>query len=394
MTTTPISDAVNNLDSVSTEHPQVLDSKECNAVPPNLEQPVLLTYRACGIGLFGVGMRFLGMPLEKIALFLNSSQVQHGSSSVLRQALQLTFPNGNLLAPYRVVGPASLRAWFLQYSVMGFCFQGVDHGLSHLLQVRPVYYGAELMEEAKPSTDPTSWNDAAKSSLKLLVAPLLSAALETQVSNRAEVQRYFGKEQMAQIESTMLRSQRGNISSFLRSSAGPAFSPCFMRNFIMCQTTFVLTPVTYKLYFPQEHKTPTSLFWYGLAMNVFVGNGIAITQQALWGRSLDYLAKNGRIDYRAILQEAWAKEGRQAFFTAPKWSSRVMMNAPAQGVLPWFYNEVLPLGEGTVKSLLRRCYSIASEVPQSQPQIQQHSQTHPTQPLATCSNRRRDSEKG
>jgi len=29
------------------------------------------------------------------------------------------------------------------------------------------------------------------------------------------------------------------------------------------------------------------------------------------------------------------------------------MNAPAQGVLPWFYNEVLPLGEDAVLSTVR-----------------------------------------
>merc|ERR1712146_791511 len=116
-------------------------------------------------------------------------------------------------------------------------------------------------------------------------------------------------------------------------------------NLIMCQTTFIVTPITYKLFFPQEKKNNTSLFWYGLAMNVFVGNVFAITQQSLWGRSLDYLAKHGRIRYSAIIKESLEKEGTRAFFTTPKWASRVMMNAPAQGVLPWFYNEVLPLGE-------------------------------------------------
>ena len=40
-----------------------------------------------------------------------------------------------------------------------------------------------------------------------------------------------------------------------------------------------------------------------------------------------------------------------AFITPSKWISRVLMNAPAQGTLPWFYNEVLPLGEGPVRAL-------------------------------------------
>ena len=122
----------------------------------------------------------------------------------------------------------------------------------------------------------------------------------------------------------------------------------------MCQTTFIVTPITYKLFFPQEKKNNASLFWYGLAMNVFVGNVFAITQQSLWGRSLDYLAKHGRIRYSAIIKESLEKEGTRAFFTAPKWASRVMMNAPAQGVLPWFYNEVLPLGEEAFLTAVKR----------------------------------------
>ena len=116
----------------------------------------------------------------------------------------------------------------------------------------------------------------------------------------------------------------------------------------MCQTTFLLTPITYKLYFPQEQKSKTTLFWYGLSMNIFVGNVFAITQQALWGRTLDYASQHGKIVYTNIIQEGFRADGVGAFFTGPKWFSRVMMNAPAQGVLPWFYNEVLPLGERSV----------------------------------------------
>ena len=121
----------------------------------------------------------------------------------------------------------------------------------------------------------------------------------------------------------------------------------------MCQTTFVLTPITYKLYFPQEQKSKSSLFWYGLSMNIFVGNVVAITQQALWGRSLDMLAREGTIDYGVVIKNGLQKEGMSAFFTVPKWCSRVMMNAPAQGVLPWFYNDVLPLGERSVLTLVK-----------------------------------------
>ena len=55
--------------------------------------------------------------------------------------------------------------------------------------------------------------------------------------------------------------------------------------------------------------------------------------------------------------EGLSKEGMAAFFTPAKWFSRVLMNAPAQGTLPWFYNSVLPLGEarcvGAMRSVVR-----------------------------------------
>ena len=40
-----------------------------------------------------------------------------------------------------------------------------------------------------------------------------------------------------------------------------------------------------------------------------------------------------------------AADGFAAFFTPSKWFTRVLMNAPAQGTIPWFYNEILPMGE-------------------------------------------------
>lgn len=60
------------------------------------------------------------------------------------------------------------------------------------------------------------------------------------------------------------------------------------------------------------------------------------------------------MNYTATIREGISKEGVAAFFTVPKWFSRVLMNAPAQGTLPWFYNEILPLGEEPVLRLLRR----------------------------------------
>ena len=120
-----------------------------------------------------------------------------------------------------------------------------------------------------------------------------------------------------------------------------------MRNFVMSTTSFVMTPTLYQLYYPQEKKSTTSLFWFGLSLNIFCGNVVAITQQALWGRALDDCAVGGgrAISYARVVREGLATDGLGAFFTPSKWSTRVLMNAPAQGTIPWFYNEVLPLGE-------------------------------------------------
>ena len=77
----------------------------------------------------------------------------------------------------------------------------------------------------------------------------------------------------------------------------------------------------------------STLFWFGLGFNIFGGNVVAITQQALWGRALDYGGLNGgqKINYRAVVKEGLEKEGWAAFFTPAKWFARVLMNAPAQG---------------------------------------------------------------
>jgi hypothetical protein len=213
-----------------------------------------------------------------------------------------------------------------------------------MFNVKPVYYGHELMQP--PVEEDSSIDYRLKSAFKTALSPILAAALETQVSNRAEVQRFFGREKFAVIEQNLR-------ASTFRQLGGPAFAPCMMRNLIMCQTTFILTPIAYKMYFPQEKKSKSSLFWFGLGMNIFCGNIVAITQQALWGRSLDYLERNGRINYPNVIKEGLAKEGMSAFFTLPRWFSRVLMNCPAQGVLPWFYNEILPLGEDTFLSAVK-----------------------------------------
>jgi hypothetical protein len=116
-------------------------------LPEAVEASAQMVYRSTGLGIWGAILRYAGMPLEKIALFSNSSQVS--GSNVLGQAVKLTFQDG-MLAPFKVVGPASAVAWFLQYSVMGFVFQGCDRVLSTTLGVDMVTYGEDLFKPRAP----------------------------------------------------------------------------------------------------------------------------------------------------------------------------------------------------------------------------------------------------
>jgi len=61
--------------------------------------------------VYAVVVRFVTMPLEKIAMIMNSSQVS--GSGQLSQAYRLAFSNGPL-TPFRTVGSASIVAWFFQ----------------------------------------------------------------------------------------------------------------------------------------------------------------------------------------------------------------------------------------------------------------------------------------
>jgi hypothetical protein len=347
--------------SPSPERRNVVDDHDqgvySNVMSSELEASILVAYRSMGLGTFGAAMRYIGMPLEKIALFMNSSQVT--GSNQFGQSIRLTFREG-YLAPYRVVGPASIVAWFMAYSVMGMSFQFFDRMLSRGMGVEPVWYGREVMDPPPPPRrqddggDDDDDDDAvdasyrAKTVIKTLLAPVMAACLESIVANRAEVQRYFGPSQLTNLEAKL------NWNPISRYLFAPAYGANVMRNIIMCNTSFILTPITYKLYFPQEKKSQGSLFFYGMGMN-FTMNAFAITQQALWGRCLDYAATDGgrNIKYREVIRESLNKEGYAAFFTLPKWSSRILMNAPVQGSLPWFYNNVLPLGEEGVFRVAR-----------------------------------------
>jgi hypothetical protein len=225
-------------------------------LPNELQESILVAYRSVGIGTFGVVMRFVGMPLEKIALFMNSSQVT--GKNQFAQSIRLTF-QGGALAPYRVVGPASLVAWFMQYSVMGAAFQFFDRVLSKALNVPPVVYGDQLMEPPRAVTSTPNKDDASyrlKSAAKTVFAPVLSGSLESVVANRAEVQRYFGPTRFATLEAQLNWNPVGRLLA-------PAYVANAMRNVVMCSTSFIVTPITYKLYYPQEKKNKSSLFYYG-----------------------------------------------------------------------------------------------------------------------------------
>lgn len=334
----------------------MMTSESSDADHDGLPAVYLVAYRSIGLGTFGAGMRYAGMPLEKIALFMNSSQVT--GSNQFAQSIKLTFKEGPF-APYRVVGPASLLAWFMAYSVMGMSFQFFDHALSKGLGVAPVWYGKEVMDPPPPPNRDGEACDTsyqAKFVAKTILAPILAASLESVVANRAEVQRYFGPPKLATIEAAL------GWNPFARYFFAPAYGANVMRNIIMCNTSFILTPITYKLYFPQEKKSPGSLFCYGMSMN-FTMNALAITQQSLWGRCLDYAAQNGgrNINYSDVIMTSLKKEGVAAFFTFPKWFSRILMNAPVQGSLPWFYNNVLPLGEDMVLKVSRWATASSSQ---------------------------------
>ena len=111
--------------SISIEKMSDQQKEPHSNLPTSVQSTILVTYRSVGLGLYGALIRYAGMPLEKIALYMNSSQVS--GKNQLRQAIQLTFQDGakrSFFTPYKVVGMASGVSWFLSYSVMGkFSFE-------------------------------------------------------------------------------------------------------------------------------------------------------------------------------------------------------------------------------------------------------------------------------
>eukprot|EP00967_Tisochrysis_lutea_P154689 scaffold307781_cov30-Tisochrysis_lutea.AAC.4 len=93
---------------------------------------------------------------------------------------------------------------------------------------------------------------------------MLAGAIESTVSNRAEAQRFYGIQKFAKIEATL------NTNVVAR-GLGPGFCANASRNFIMASSSFVVTPLLYQRYYPQEKKDARSLFWFGLGINIFAG---------------------------------------------------------------------------------------------------------------------------
>ena len=87
--------------------------------------------------------------------------------------------------------------------------------------------------------------------------------------------------------------------------------------------------------------------------------------QALWGRALDFYARpgNAQFSYRAVVNEGFASQGISSFFTPSKLFSRILMNAPAEGTLSWFYQTVLPLGEPTFIRASNSAYEMLRQRP-------------------------------
>lgn len=156
-------------------------------------------------------------------------------------------------------------------STSGMIFQICDRAISASLDIPVMPYGSQLMEdpandihEVDEKNNEKKTMTTIKQCVQIILAPAIAGSVESVVSNRAEVQRFYGISKFAQVEKSL------NWNSFSRICA-PAYVANASRNFIMSATSFVITPVLYRNYYPQEDKSKTSLFWFGLGVNIFVG---------------------------------------------------------------------------------------------------------------------------
>jgi hypothetical protein len=305
--------------------------------------------------------------VQKIALEANSGRVKRilGGESEMRQAVRQVMERG-WKDPWKVVTLRSVWAWFIQYGLMGLAFQSLDFGLANLMGVQPQPNGRQIFEQRMQDEDklkPSSFQGTLLV-MKGIMAPFLAGTVESMVANKAEVTRYLGPAEFKSLESRIHPANTSSLVARLYRAAGPAFLPNATRNFIMSGTSFVVTPTLFQL-FPEHARTPQNLFLFGLLMNMGPGNGLAITMQSLWGRSLDAINTTPaqsplspvRINYKQVVSSAYQKHGVTAFFTPTRWFTRVLMNSPAQGTVPWFTNFVLPKGEATVLRIVTNVYT-------------------------------------
>ena len=252
-----------------------------SAPPPPLSPPKWLvngtevTYRSTMLGFWGIAVRFAAMPLERLALIANSSKVKGQSAGAqFKQAAKLVVKDG-WLASYRVVSTRSCIAWFLQYSVLGAAFEVSDRILSKATGLQPFVYGDALFNKdeeedmvassPRPSTEHVDPLHLAKTCTKAVFAPILASYVETMVSNKAEVERFYGKHEFKRLV-TDTRAQRGILSNI----AGPAFHANVGRNAFMSFATFIGAPVMFDAVFTGDAKTPENLAWFGLLSNLVI----------------------------------------------------------------------------------------------------------------------------
>ena len=327
-------------------------------LPIWLEEATELVYRSSALGIWGIVVRFVQMPLERIALVTNSSQVS--GKGQLSQAWKIVWQDG-LRGPWNVVTPRSAVAWFLQYGVMGFAFQTADRVASSLLGVDRLVYGAALFEKKDDEEEEETAAAAsaagagvsafyiARSCTKMVVAPALAGGFESFVSNKAEVERYLGRSEFQRLE---LLGKDGNA---FKRIAGQAYVANTARNAIMSFSSFVATPFIFSKMCPEEHKTPKTLATWGIVGN-FTANILGTATQSGWGRALDFLARDGRLNYKEMIREGYKQDGYKAFVNPIKWGTRVTANVIPQGMIPWYYNTIVPLAEPRVKQMVGNVY--------------------------------------
>jgi hypothetical protein len=264
---------------------------------------------------------------------------------------------------------------------MSFVFQLADTAFSLGLGVDRVAYGVAVSSPAAAQSSQGAQRAGATGEaspaavaaagigsgamLKLakdMAAALVAGAIESAVSNRAEAQRYFGLHRFRSLEA---RAPLSRLGRWL----GPAFAASVSRNSVMTYSAFVATPALYQRHVPDQSKSSSSLFFFGLGVNMFAGNLVAVTQQTLWGRALDaWAAGGGRpVSYVAVVRAGLRSEGPAAFITPGKWVSRVLMNAPAEGTLSWFYNRLLPIGEPAFVRAVHAAYNQLAPSPVALP---------------------------